>query len=335
MNSTMWKLCKSYLSFRDLCTTRPVCKEWMDIRSAPFLQLVYFFEDAAFVNLPSSDDPNFRKCLLAAKLTKLHCQIFTLNQLQFVLQILDSLEELTFELDAEDVFSSRNERCCQWLTRMFGMQDYSDPDWNPDLFRVAKKLKKLELCVTNCKKKFIIDFEAHPKLVHIESNVQIELRNYDDREMDCVGLANSQWTAVHSAMGVNTELMRLCQGKAGPSLRLMIYLTKWAFNLKMKPLNIECQREGLTFFHLSKGIKSVLTAFPVFQIQGTQKPFFTAHCRMAYGRLYTILPNLSLEFHSECSDDNKKTWVGIVNESRQNSGLLPLKIEDVPVSHKF
>jgi len=316
MDQNLWRECKSYLSFRDLCAIRPVCKEWMDIRSDPHRHLVYYFADGSFVDLPDSRDPQFRKCLLAANLTKLHCQIFGWSDLDFVIQLLPSIEELTFEIDGCDLDNKS-----------------TLVNWDGSILYKAKKLKKLELIVTEFEPKFTIDFAAFPNLISFDSNVEVRLENYDNRMMDCMGLANTDFVKECIQIAKHTKLYRMSQ-RAGGSAYLNQYLNMWTKDPKMLPQFIQMHRGGMTFFHFSK-VDETLTAVPIFGVRGAQAAEFMSVYRRALRIAFELFPNHKFDFHPQCDEQTKKTWLSIVNPIRERTGIAPLKLENFSTTATF
>ena len=95
----IFDISRGYLNFKDLCASRPVCKSWANLKTLPpHPYPVYFFEDGSDLDLPDSDDQNYQKVLLNASIRSLHCQIFTEEQLGFVLQLMPSLKEAVIEI---------------------------------------------------------------------------------------------------------------------------------------------------------------------------------------------------------------------------------------------
>lgn len=315
MNRNLWTECKSYLSFRDLCATRAVCKEWMDIRSDPHPHLVYYFADGSFVDLPDSRDPAFRKCLLAANLTKLHCQIFGWDDLKFIIQLLPSLVELTFEIDG-----------CEW-------DESTLEGWDGHVLSGGTKLKKLELIVTEFEPMFTIDFGALPCLNSFESNVKNKFENYDSRMMECLGITNTDWVEEISEIAKHTKLFRV-EHRAGWTRDLSEFVVEWKKAPKLMPHIIQMHRGGMTFFHFSK-LEQTLTAAPIFGVHGARQAAFMSVYRRAVRLAFELFPNHKINYHPDCDEGAKSTWLSIINPIRSSNGLLPLKVEEIPNSKRF
>jgi len=214
LDQDLLKFCKAFLSFPDLCATRPVSRAWMEIRSVPFPHEVYFWDDGSNVNFPDSRDPNFRKCLMAATITKLHCQIFSEDQLNFILQIIPSVKELIFEFDGTDMtvaepFENPISRNIRILATTLEKNDSFQ--WNPYLLSAAINVEKVELCISDLKDgwMFKIDFSVLKSLVHIETNVCARYENYDGRPMKCLAISSENWMPEVSNIAPNTEIMKI------------------------------------------------------------------------------------------------------------------------------
>jgi len=317
LDPDLLKLCKGFLSFPDLCATRPVSRAWMDIRSVPFPHEVYFWDDGTNVNFPDSHDPNFRKCLMAATLTKLHCQIFTEDQLNFILQILPSIKELIFEFDGTD------------------MCENSSFQWDPYILSVARNVKKVELCTLNLKNDwmFKFDFSVLKHLVHIETNVCARYENYDGRPMECIAILNHHWMPEVSDIAPNTDKMKI-EPKPGDlaTIYQKEYAKRWRVDMNMKPLRVDCCRDGLTYYVVRKGNPPTVTARPIFGIDGTQTKTFVEEYRRAFSRIFMIFPNIELVFHRHCDTNTKKIWLQFINDYRKEIGADLLKIENFRVS---
>lgn len=313
-------LSKSFLSFRDICALRPVSKSWMDIRSTPFPHLVYFFGDGSNVDLPDSSDASFRQCLLAATLTKLHCEIFTRDDLSFVLQIIPQVKDLTFEIDVSDF----REDCAF--------------QWDPYILSPAMKVQRLELVTTGTSERwqFQVDFATHLELTHIETNGYMRYENYDGRPMKCLSVANAHWP--HGAFEITPNLDLL---KLGPKYTQHWphheeFAQRWICDPTLKPQNVEINRDGMTYFYVRKGNPSIVTAAPIFEIHGATTELFVSEYRRAVSiMLLFFRGNVELQFHGQCDERTKKIWLSFVNKERKVQSLPPLNVEEIATSSVY
>lgn len=319
LDQDLWKLCKAFLSFPDLCATRSVSRAWMDIRSVPFPHEVYFWDDGSNVNYPDSRDPNFRKCLMAATITKFHCQIFSEEQLNFILQIIPSVKELVFEVDGTD------------------MCENDSFQWNPYLLSAAINVEKVELCISNWKDEWVFkfDFTVLKNLVHIESNVCARYESYDGRPMKCLAISNECWMPEVSDIAPNTERMKIEPKPCVASIHQKKYSEIWRADMNMKPCSVECCRDGLTYYVVRKGTPPTVTARPIFGIDGTRTKAFVSEYTRAFSRIFMLFPNIELVFHRHCDDDNKKVWLKFINAYRKEIGADLLKLENIRVSKEI
>jgi len=316
MDPNLWNICKSFLTFSDLCASRRVSKSWMDIRSVPFPHRVYFWDDGSNVNLPDSHDINFRKCLMAATLTKFHCQIFNEEQFKFVLGIIHSVKDIIFEFDGGD------------------MSESPSFHWNPYLLSAAPNLVRLELCVSNIKNWiFKIDFSVFKNLIHIESDVLIRYENYDGRTMKCIALQNYNWVPELNEIMPNTEHAKMQSSPGDKVTKAQNELMpSWTTDMTMNPTYLSMVKHGLVYFYLRKGYPPYLTLCPIFSITGTNSVAFIAEYRHVYGRAMLFFPNIKFEFLPSCDQFSRKTWVKIINGARESQRMSKplLKVEDIP-----
>lgn len=287
----------------------------MDIRSVPFPHRVYFWDDGSNVNLPDSHDVNFRKCLMAATLTKLHCQIFNEEQFKFILGIIHSVKDIIFEFDGGD------------------MSESASMHWDPYFLSIAPNLVRLELCVSNARNcTFNIDFAVFKNLVHIESDVLLRYENYDGRDVKCMALHNYNWVRELNEIMPNVDHVKIqCPPGVEISKAQYEFMEGWTKDMTMKPVFLSSCKDGLVFYYVRKGYPPYITLCPIFSISGAHSVAFIAEYRHVYGRGLALFPNIELEFHPSCDENSRLTWVKIINEVRKTRGIKNLlKVEDIP-----
>jgi len=293
---------RGYLSFRDLCATRPVCSEWMDLRSIPHAHPVYFFEDGSNVNLPNSSDPNFRRALLAATLHDFHCEIFNQDQLQFALQIFPNVRNLTIELDGRNGDELRPGEMV--------------PQWQPNTLSVAQNARKIELAVSNFQGEIQVDFSALANLVHFESDTAVRFANFDNRNMACFGYKCDFWNENATEIALQTKVLRISRNTNIPDA-YMRFSDSWT-QTSSKPNVLEANIAGLTFFSLTR---EYMMVHPVFTLPEAQYESFVAEYRVALEQLLDRMPGHPLRFHEGCTNEMKSIWLSIINPIRAQYGL--------------
>jgi len=100
----------------------------------------------------------------------------------------------------------------------------------------------------------------------------------------------------------------------------------------MKPISVECCRDGLTYYVVRKGTPPTVTARPIFGIDGTRTKAFVSEYTRAFSRIFMIFPNIELVFHRHCDDNTKKIWLQFINAYRKEIGADLLNIENIRVS---
>jgi len=299
-----WPHVKAYLSFRDICATRPVCKDWSDISQVPHQHCVYFLPDGSNFDSPDSSDKNFRKCLLAATLHTLHCEISSNEELEFILQILPPVKDLTFEINLDD-----------------SIENCSTFRWDPYvLSSIATNVRRLELKFFNAIDLSVgIDFHAMKYLTHFETNQEMVCENYDGRKMDVVGYNIDHWNAMIKSIIVNTETLYLMRNHP-PPLEFGEFLDEWSQNIHDFPRKIEGHVHNMPFVKFSK---TVLEFQPVC-LEASELIDFIYTYRTCLMKILNVLPSLDIHFDSDCDDVIKKLWIDIVNPVRQSFGLRKL-----------
>jgi len=274
----------------------------MDLRSIPHAHPVYFFEDGSNVNLPNSSDPNFRRALLASTLLNFHCEIFNQDQLQFVLQILPNVKNLTIELDGRNGDDLRPGEVA--------------PQWQPYTLSVAQNARKIELATSNFQGEIKVDFSVLPSLVHFESDTAVRFENFDNREMTCFGYKCDFWNENATKVALHTDILRISRNTNIPEA-YMRFSDSWT-QTNSKPNIFEANIAGLTFFSLTR---EYMMVHPIFTLPEAQYESFVAEYRVALEQLLDRLPGHPFRFHAQCTNEMKSIWLGIINPIRAQYGL--------------
>jgi len=299
---------RGFLSFRDLCASRPVCKSWSDLKALPAHPFcVYFFEDGSEFNFPDSDNENFRKCLLAANLNVLHCQIFNQDQLQFVLQLLHSVKSLTIEIDADDD------------------EDENAFIWDPYILSSATNAQKIHLEVNNVEDEIRIDFSALRKLTHFSSNARVLFENYDNRDMEFLGVVTDFWDAKCTEIIKNTKHLS-SQRLDAPSSHFLDYVASWVVkNRAGLPLRADITMNSMKFITVTK---DGFTIEPSLGNPGAQHSDFIEYYRDLWDEAFNIWPDVPLIFHARCTAQEKALWLNIINPIRERFGMTPFSLDE-------
>lgn len=290
------------LGFRDLCASRPVCKSWSDLHALPpYLFPIYFWEDGSECDFPDSDDPNFRNCLLAAKFTIFHCHIFNKDQLDFVLQILPRVEELSIEI--------------------YGNDDDEDVDeiaesWDPYFLSTAINLRKLEITIEDIDESTKIDFSILKRLIYIDSNTHITYENYDNRVMELFGGVCDYFDETCVAIARNANVGQMMRDVAANRAAMSFFVDWVRARGKQKPYKLFATLNRMRFATLDSKEGSV-TLHP---ISGS---FDLDYYITAFSDFSNIWPDMILKFHSDCTPEMKQLFLNMINSEREKLDLPP------------
>lgn len=170
-NETSLKLVRSHFSFKDLCLSRRVCKRWSKIDDQPFTARLIYLDES------NADDLSFRASLSAAIFTSFLCRVETQDEVDFAATLLAS-NPLT------------------WLSLRIAPFDGEEMIWPLDLLNLPTKVQTLiyQNAKGNCGV-MIVDFARLHSLTHLDSNVKLDLQNFDAREMEYFYMPIDQWEA--------------------------------------------------------------------------------------------------------------------------------------------
>lgn len=284
------------LSFRDRCKAKPVCRSWVKIIAFP--HCVQFFEDGSEFDLPDSDDVNFRKCILDANITNLHCQVFNQDQLDFVLKILPSLKVLTMEIHGTE-----------------------EPiNWGPQTLSLATKVRKIILDVADFEEEIKIDFKVLKFLNHLETNASITIENYDGREMKYFEALFDDFDETYAQICSNS--IEASGMGDHPSERFIQYLSTWVKDPSrtMKPYLGHIAVNFMRFATISRQGLKIASGNPV----GS----FLENYATAFTTFLNEWPDIPLEFEDGCSIEERQKWFDLINPIRSKFGLPPCKAEN-------
>lgn len=188
---------RSFLPFRDICVSRGVCRDWLDTRNIRVEETVFFINDGAPVNFPNNDHKEFRKCLQAMKLLKLHCEIPSQEHLDFLCTIVRDASHIHLELDGDQSDSFQS-----------GVRP---PQWEANVLNnLAPQLLSLQLLFFNIPEQFVnLNFSVLPRLESFKSNGKFVVQNYDDRPMKSFGCVIDFWSAMATKIANNSQTISL------------------------------------------------------------------------------------------------------------------------------
>jgi len=298
----IFEYARGLLSFRDLCASRPVCKSWADLQSLPsHAYPVYFFEDGSEFDLPDSDDPNFRICILATKIDIFHCQIFTQDQLDFVKKKFPSIKELTLEIHGNE-----------------------DPDeilfdWDPDTLSIAVNIQKMIVFCNDFNKEIKIDFNLLTLLTHFETNTRIRFENYDQRAMELFGFVTDHFNQTYNEISKHTNTMQLMRDQA-PSPLLLNEFTAWIKNERKYPEVVIGTVNSMRFLKLSR---DGLMIYPIAGAAEMEHSDFLDNYTFTISILFNAWPGVPLKFHEDCPLQMRQIWLNLINLVREDLNLSP------------
>ena len=92
-SETTLKMVRALLDFEDLCSTRRVCKRWLQINDQIFPHTVTLSSDE------HNDTAGYSSCLEALKIQKFCCRVYTQNGVDLVISLLQTnpISELDLE----------------------------------------------------------------------------------------------------------------------------------------------------------------------------------------------------------------------------------------------
>jgi len=305
---------RCYLSFRDLCLTRQVCKEWYDISGTPCGSTIYFFADGSNVNFPDSTDPSYRKCLLNARVEKIHCEIWHQEEVDFLLQILPCVKWLTMEIYGPDGA---------------GADSLGFSKWDSECLLAAKHLRSLDLSGCDFDHTVTIDFAELPFLTSLEVDVPMKVRNYDFREMGCFANCIDIWDELTSQIASRTRTLKVQRNQdVSADFRRFLkgWITSWVSQKRQLPIRMEGRKYSMHFCTLTR---EGLFVMPIFLIRGSQNQTFQLEYHRVFTRFYTDFPNVPIQFHKDCDNRNRSLWLKILNPIRAGFGLKPFRLENV------
>jgi len=298
--------CRQYLSFKDLCATRRVCKSWTVIDTYPIEYTVFVCEDGDFACLPNREDQCFRRCLLAANLRDVNIEIADIRDLVFLREMLPSLRRLSMEIEIPFHHTERIK-------------------WTRDMLSNASNLEKLEMQVYGFDTTIEVDFLQLPRLSYFHSNVQVQLLNYDQRPMNFFGYVVDYWDGMCSVIAYNSRKLRVCRYETISSAYYTFLLNWRQPNTNRKPLYIECTASGTHFCTCLQG-SQLCILFPAFHLDQFQGIYEGSYEDYANFFTHTLKHNPSTQFlfHETCTEHEKNWWKNIINPIRKNFGLISL-----------
>lgn len=279
--------CRQYLSFRDICATRAVCKEWQRIDAFPIYSTVYLGQENE--GYPDWSDKDYLSCILAAKIYDLEIEIESQDQIHFLNQIIESIKKLSMVVE---------------------MGPY-DTEWKKDIFGNMVHLEELEFDLYGIDFPVTIDFSKMPRLKILCTNGNITFLKYDNRQLELLKYSVDYWDETLSKIAEHTQTIRLHR-HAKKSDVLLEYLDIWVNDTSKKPDVWElCVQSSLFFSWAREGI----TIHPVEDICHINDEHYTGsfleyeRCLM---QVFMRMPNIPLSF-SECDAETQSNWKILIN----------------------
>jgi len=284
---------RSFLSFRDLCASRPVCRNWHVVNDHSIEEPIFILEeDSAF---PNRSHAHFQRCLRAAKLLNIVAEVETKEQVAFLKSIASHAKSLRITADAEE-----------------------DSIWDQDFFENASTIEDLHLEFYGNHNPHKIDFNQLPNLRNFHSNIAAIFQNYDQQPMDHFSYTVDYFNKQACEILLNTKVLRLHLDEK-PTAELFEYADRWVRREIENPKRWVYSINELTF--CTQEIDKLL----IHPVSGLGDQQFNASLdtyRLAFVNILVRNPHIPIYFDVECNQSVTEAWKRIIiNPIRVDLGL--------------